>query len=268
MRETGTSGGVVTALLGALLAEGYVTAVLATTFDTNLPYRPVPVLLRDWHSVQAAAQSKYALTPQLTALRDARPSDRLAVVGLPCQVAGLRKASLAGHLRQEIVLSVGLFCLSSFHLDATRFIVEQVMGLFLDDVTRLEYRHGPFPGSFSVSTRAGERHSMPYSEAKQYLRMFRPYRCIVCFDWSAELADISAGDLWSDPSRHGYTSLLVRTPGGAKALEIAERLEAVRVEPVGRALIVQNPGFYYKKHGNAVFIRDARRYGLPCPTYP
>ncbi len=268
VRRAGTSGGVVTALLTALLHEERVTAALCTVFDEDLPYRPVAAILRDPDAILAAAQSKYALTPQLAALPKARPGDRLAVVGLPCQIAGLRKVSLAGRLRVEVAVTVGLFCLSGFHLDATRFIVEEVMGLSLHDGTSLEYRHGSFPGSPSVTTKTGERRSIPYSEAKQHLRMFRPYRCMVCCDWSAELADLSAGDLWSDPSRRGYTSLLVRTRPGAEALRVAERSGAVYMEPADGALIAQNPGFYYKKHANAVFLREARAHGLPCPTYP
>ncbi|MHB0981742.1 MAG: Coenzyme F420 hydrogenase/dehydrogenase, beta subunit C-terminal domain [Thermoleophilia bacterium] len=268
VRSAGTSGGVVTSLLVGLLEAGAITGAVVTAFEAERPYRPVPTIVRDVASIKKAAQSKYALTPQVAALRDARHDDRLAFVGLPCQVAGLRKAELAGRGLPTVSVIIGLFCLSNFYREATTYIIEHVLGLPLDVVADVAYRDGPFPGAFTVTTNAGSRHHLPYPEARAYFRMYRPYRCITCSDWSAELADISVGDLFGDPSREAYSSVLVRTERGERALAAMVEAGDILVEDGDPDAISRNPGFYYKKRGNASFIADARAHGLPTPTYP
>lgn len=264
----GTSGGVATALLCGLLERGAITAAVVTTFDADRPYSPVATIARGAAAVRAAAQSKYALTPQVAVLRGARPGDRLAFVGLPCQIAGLRKASLAGHNLPAVWLTIGLFCLSNFYLEATTFIIEHVLGLSLESVEQVAYREGPFPGAFVATTRSGERHSLPYPEARAYFRMYRPYRCITCRDWSSELADLSIGDLFGDPERDAHCSVLVRTELGERVVADMVAAGHIYVESLDPAAIARNPGFFYKKRGNKAFIADARAHGLPSPTYP
>ncbi len=266
-RDTGTSGGVVTALLLSLLESDAINGAVVTIFDPERPYLPVAAIARDAEAIKNAAQSKYALTPQVAALRDAQPGDRLAFVGLPCQIAGLRKAAAAGYSPAEISLSVGLFCLSNFYFEATTFIIEEVLGLRLQDVVRLAYREGSFPGAFSVTTRSGTTHEVPYPDARSYLRMYRPYRCITCSDWSSELADLSIGDMYGDPDHKGFSAVLVRSKRGEEALGVLRQHAAVLVEPSDPLIIATNPGFLYKKRGNRAVIVDAREHGLPTPTY-
>jgi coenzyme F420 hydrogenase subunit beta len=266
--SAGTSGGVVTALLCGLLETGLISGAVVTSFDAERPYHPVPVIVRDVSALRAAAQSKYSITPQMAVLRGARPDDELAVVGLPCQVAGIRKASLRGHGLSRVTLTIGLFCLSSFYPDATAFVIEEVLDLSLSDVAGVAYRDGPFPGAFAVTTLSGQRHEIPYPEARAYFRMFRPYRCITCYDWASELADVAVGDLFGDPERPSHSSVLVRSERGAQAVRDVVAAGYLHVEEGDPRAVARNPGFHYKKRGNSTFIADARRHGLPCPSYP
>lgn len=268
MWGAGTSGGVVTALLCGLLEMGAITGAVVTAFDPDRPYSPIATIVRDVATIRSAAQSKYALTPQVAALRGARSSDRLVFVGLPCQIAGVRKASLAGHDLPAVYLTIGLFCLSNFYLEATTFIIEHVLALSLESVERVSYREGPFPGAFVVATHAGARHSLPYPDARAYFRMYRPYRCITCYDWSSELADISIGDLFGDPARDAHCSVLGRTDRGEGIIADMAAAGRIHVEEADPEAIARNPGFFYKKRGNRAFIADARAHGLPSPSYP
>ncbi|GAB4245218.1 MAG: hypothetical protein Kow00129_05050 [Thermoleophilia bacterium] len=268
LREGGTSGGLVTALLLHLLETGRITGAVVAGFSEDHPWRAAPLIARTPAQIRSAAGSKYIMCPQNAVLADAEPDDRLALVGLPCQMAGLRKAAAREGVAGNVVLTVGLFCLSNFLPDATVYIVEEVFGVSLDEVSALGYRDGSFPGSFTVVTNRGERRSLAYPEAKQHLRMFRPYRCTVCFDWSAELADLSVGDLWSDPAREAYSAVIVRSREGEDSLRSARAEGSIHTEPLEYALVVDNPGFRYKKRGNRAVIREARRHGLPTPSYP
>ena len=268
LRAAGTAGGWVTALLCGLLESGRITGAVVTGFSQEEPWRPEAFIARTPEGIRSAAQSKYALTPQNLALLDARHEDRLAVVALPCQVAGIRKAQATGAQLPKIELLLGLYCLSNFLIDATVYLIEGVFGVSMEEVSRVAYREGEFPGNFRVVTREGVQRDLAYPEAKQHLRMYRPYRCTVCYYWSAELADISVGDLWSDPSREAYSSIVVRSAIGEETAGWAGAEGLVYLESLEAALVTDNPGFRYKKRGNAVTIREARRHRLPTPTYP
>jgi len=269
VREAGTSGGLVTQLITDMMENGEIDAALVTGFCENHPWRARPVVVHTPAGVRAHAQSKYTMSAQNAALRDLGKKERVALVGLPCQIAGLRKAQAGGWgLEPDIVLAIGLFCLSNFLPEGTEYMIREVFGVNLEDVERVAYREGEFPGSIVVESKDGSRKSLPYPEAKQHLRPFRPYRCMVCYDWSSELADVSVGDLWSDPEREAHSCAVARSRRGEEILLSAGSAETIHLERIQAHLVTDNPGFRYKKRGNAAFIRHVRQHGLPCPDYP
>ena len=134
------------------------------------------------------------------------------------------------------------------------------------------YRHGDYPGNFAVVTNDDREVKLSEPLARQYIHtmsMFRPYRCITCCDWSAELSDISVGDVYTfDPQRVSFSNVLARNQLAMDIIEGALAKGWIVLEEVDSIPMVQNLGFRYKYHGNRVFIREARKHGLPTPTYP
>jgi coenzyme F420 hydrogenase subunit beta len=79
-------------------------------------------------------------------------------------------------------------------------------------------------GKVLISTKSGQIKSVPLLEAKQYTRK----GCLPCMDFSAELADISAGGLGLD----GWTFTILRSKKGEEIFNGAEKIGAVRTRPV------------------------------------
>lgn len=265
IRTGGTSGGLVTGLLLSLLKTGEISGVVATGYSERHPLRAVPVLCRTEQEIIDASLSKYMLTPQNEALKGAIADDRLALVALPCQVAGIRKAQYFAHTLEHVTLIIGIYCMSNFYFEATKYLIEEVIGLDIDNVVSVAFRAGEYPGVFAVTTRDGVRHELPYFEAVESYPMFRPYRCMVCEDWTGELSDLSVGDYWLD-SKPAFSSVLVRSNTGKEAVEKGLKAGAIYLEPANEEVILKGVGFRYKKRGNAKLIREAQRHGLPCPV--
>jgi len=96
------------------------------------------------------------------------------------------------------------------------------MGIELADVKKMNIK-----GKILVTTRAGEVKAIPLAEAKKYTRK----SCLLCPDFSSELADISVGGL----GLSGWTFTIIRTEEGEELLENAQKQGILRIVPVEQA---------------------------------
>ncbi len=219
-------GGVATALLARLLEDGVIDGVIlgrkgpaagGSAFVARTP-----------EDVIAGAGSVYNSIMALATLSDLRDqidsSERLALVGTPCQVNGLRalqrypwpyRSTPAG----QVVLTIGLFCTRSF--DLPRLQVQMA-------------RHGVDPSTVDrVQVSEGE---LTAHDADGGLLVREPVRafdeaafagCAECADSTGRLADISLGSVGS---ADGKTTAVMRTPAGLEAWVRAKDL--LEVGPV------------------------------------
>ncbi len=74
-----------------------------------------------------------------------------------------------------------------------------------------------------VATKSSETKTIPLVEAKKYTRK----GCASCTDFSAELADISAGGL----GLSGWTFIVIRTEKGEELFESAEMKGLLKTKP-------------------------------------
>lgn len=217
-------GGTVTALVAFALTQGLAHGALLTS---GLPGDfPVPVLARTMDEVLAAAGSKYSATPTLQALvgamRDGLGS--MVVVGRPCQVLAVRKLQSVKRRTPVTNLTagariflLGLFCfwaLSSAFYE--RFLPSKLNPL---EVTRLDLP----PSELVVSTPKGELR-LPVEELRPFIRP----ACEVCFDPTAEFADLAVGSTEDDP---GWNTLLARSALGSELLKAATAAGWLEVRP-------------------------------------
>src|SRR3546814_3995308 len=91
-RFAGSSGGVISALGAYLLSAGAVDAVLHVGADDAAPIVTAARTSTTAREIVARAGSRYAPSPTLAGLCDALARfERLAVIGKPCDIAGLRR---------------------------------------------------------------------------------------------------------------------------------------------------------------------------------
>ncbi|MEN8233089.1 MAG: Coenzyme F420 hydrogenase/dehydrogenase, beta subunit C-terminal domain [Thermodesulfobacteriota bacterium] len=280
IRTTGTSGGLVTALLVDLLKSKVIDGAVVAGFDPDDPCTMKGILATTTEEVIDAAQSKYCLTASMDALQTIRrKKGRYAVVGLPCQVQGLRKLmTVDPSLAKKIFCIFGLYCHCNMephvHLDVLRNC-----GIKQDDISRFDFRGGGWPGGFHVVDRAGKGtalHSTLYTTILNVLfKIYGAPRCYLCVDALSEYADISFGDFWA----HDYSGELSRlerctlvsqrTERGLEILQRAEENGAITIynlpaERYSRRIINMVNG---KKSRNLARINRMKKKGQQVPEY-
>ncbi len=227
-------GGATTALLKFMLREGFIEAALLTGRDEA--WRPLPFVATTEAEIDSAAGSKYTSAPALSTLGPALERfQRLAFVGVPCQIAALRNLQQRkdpAYPAERVVVSIGLFCAESFTYGqaGTHGIAEFVeadLKMRLDDVTRFDIKKN------NLMVFEGERiEARPLAEIKH---LGWPI-CHSCPDFTAELADLSFGAVGSKSDEN---TVLVRSGLGQEILGKAVQAGVLESRPIQNLAIVE-----------------------------
>ena len=280
IRGAATSGGAVTGLLVSLLTAGRIDGAVVISPDPVQPYRMRGVLATTPEEVINAAQSKYCLTPSLEVLQLLRRRQgKFAVVGLPCQMHGLRKLQLADSaLAGKIDCLLGLCCHCNMAPNA-HLEVLATRGIDPREIERFEFRGGGWPGGFWVRTRGGKEiplHATLYTTILNVMfKLYGAGRCFLCVDALSEFADLSFGDFWAQDytgelaKMERCTLVSQRTDRGLEVLNAAREQGAIALYPLPRDRRSKRISRMAAGKKNLGFVRLARRSkkGLSCPDY-
>ncbi len=218
-------------LVSALIIHGLETGALsgAVLGDVMPEQRQIgrPLLATTRDEVLGAAGSRYTYSPNTLALLEAMRRDvkPIAVVGVPCQVDGVRlqqnssiSLSVANWYRNNISLVIGLLCSEAFTHESIAKLGEMI------DVAPDRIENINIKGKVVVRLDDGEVRT---ASLKQYQDFARP-ACLYCLDYGAENADISAGGIGLD----NWTLTLVRTETGHRALQAAIDAGWIETQPL------------------------------------
>jgi len=275
IRQIGSSGGVGTALLLYALENKLIDGAVLASMDGKKPWRTNPVIARNRDEIISAAQSKYALVPINAALREVKAinNDKFAVTALPCHAHGIRKMQVQSpqHNGMEVSLLLGIICGCSATYRMTEHLIEEVCGVHLDDVEKVEYRGGDYPGSFRVTTKDGYIVEAPNNLRGAFMLSYVPDRCQVCLDWSAELCDLSLGDFAEARTINncttGSTLIICRSQRGKQLLIDAASAGYITIEEISVNEVTANLGLELKMHANAIRYKQRKHWQWPVPTY-
>ena len=214
-------GGAVSALLESLLSTGAIDGALVSkpSADPETPWKGVATIATNVAELRAAAGSFYNQTMALAELDLSKyalpPKPRIAVVGTPCEIEGLRAMQLrkwptGAHRVDAVTLTIALMCTKSF--DYERLItheLERTRRIDLERVAKIDVTRGRLiveylDGAVAVDESIKEFHGAALKG------------CDECADFLGRGADISVGSVGSSD---GWTSLLVRSQRGRDALE-------------------------------------------------
>jgi coenzyme F420 hydrogenase subunit beta len=166
--------------------------------------------------VLSCAASRYTYSPNTLALLEAMEHDcgPLAVVGVPCQVDGVRlqqnssiNLQMSSWYKKNISLVFGLFCSESFTNESISKLGEII------DVEPGKIENINIKGKVIIRL---ENKEVKTVSLKTYREWARP-ACLYCLDYGAENADIGAGGIGLD----GWTYTLIRTRRGHEAFQAA-----------------------------------------------
>ena len=225
--KRGQDGGVTSALLVHALKKGTINgAVLGDVLPDN-PQVGIHKLATTAEEILECSGSRYTYSPNTVALteamrRDVRP---IAVVGVPCQVDGVRQQQYSS-IRLEVVkwyqknisLVIGLFCSEAFTHEHIKLMAEH-LNVEPKDIVNVNVK-----GKVIITLSDGREEIMP-------LKDFHPYArpaCLYCLDYSADNADIGVGGI----GLSGWTFVAVRNEAGHKAFQAALDDGCFEVMPV------------------------------------
>lgn len=288
IREGSTSGGLVTALLLDLLERGEINGAITIQSDETELWRGRPMIARSAAELLSAMKSKYAIAPTNKLLEEIRERPgRYAVVGLPCQIHGIRKAAeLDERIASRVVLTIGLFCHAAIEHDAYA-VLWDTLGEKAKRARRFISRIGKHPGTPYLELDDGSLYPVYFGDrAKGYrptsieminilYRLYTPERCLTCYDATAEYADIAVGDPWMAPPEDsvnfydGWSFALIRS---SYAQSICRRMvDEGKLKVAGvtrREALACNSLMSGEKRWRAFrVIETRRRQGKPIPAY-
>jgi coenzyme F420 hydrogenase subunit beta len=232
-------GGAVTALLAGLLRAGAIDGALVSkpSSDPDETWKGVATIATTVDELYAATGSFYNQTMALAELDLSRyqlpAQPKIAVVGTPCEVEGLRAMQMrrwptGNHRVDAVVLTVALLCTKSFDYDKLiRDELARKRGVDLERVAKVDVIRGRLivtylDGATAIDEPIKEFHGAALKG------------CDECGDFLGRAADLSVGSVGS---ADGWTSLLVRTERGREAVERARGSLDLRELDTPEALI-------------------------------
>ena len=223
IRKKGQDGGFVTALLIHSHNEGIIEGAALAGHTEGKPFYPSPLLATTSQQILRSSGTRYTYSPNMLALKEAVTEKKsLAFVGTPCQVHAVRRIQMFPLKKYAAPLqfTVGLMCTESF---TYKGLFEEELGrnlnVKLNDIRKMNIK-----GKILIHLKSGATEEISLSDAKKYVRP----SCHNCMDFSAELADISAGGL----GLKGWTFVVVRTEKGEEVFNSALNAGALVTKPV------------------------------------
>lgn len=255
-------GGVVSAILAAGLDRGELDGALVATQGKERPWKPEARIAKTREELEAAAGSYYSQTMALASLDLGRfgleAGSRIAVVGTPCEIQGLaslqaRRWSRGRSAVDSVVLKIALLCTKSFDYEALvlRELAER-RGIAPQEIQKMDITKG----RFLVWNKDGE---LVVDEPVRNFHNAALAGCQECADFLGRASDIAVGSVGSP---EGWSSLLVRTEVGAKALAWAS--DELELEPL------EDPGALGRLDGSnrkAALARLPRRLEPDGPLF-
>lgn len=272
VRFESTSGGVVTQLLIQALKDGIIDGALVTRMNKNNPLEPEPFIARTIEEIVEASKSKYCPVPANMVLEEIlKSNDKIAVVGLPCHINGIRKLEEKHEdFKKRIKIHIGIFCGTTKTFQATDFLLKE-LGVKANNIKKFSYRGKGWPGNLNIELKNGQEITLPYKNYYDHrFCSFTPWRCSLCGDHTCELSDISFGDAWLplySKDKKGRSIIISRNEIGENQLKGLQNNNLIEMQKINSEDVAKSQGQYYLKKGRlASRIRLTQIYGRKIPN--
>ena len=240
VRFEGSTGGVLTALAGFLLASKRVDFILHVKASRREPTFGERHLSFTQADVLEAAGSRYGPAAPLIDIDRVLARNRpFAFIGKPCDVSALRNFARQDPRVDELVKYWLTPVCGGFMPPPAMNAFLKEQGIEPDEITAFRYRGRGCPGPTVIETLQGARefHYLDFwgeDESQWSL----PFRCKICPDGIGEAADVAAADSWpgGSPTREasvddpGTNAVVARTAAGVELLEAAESAGALTID--------------------------------------
>lgn len=256
IRSNAASGGIVAELLVYLLEKKYVDGVIVSRMKPGSALETETFIAKTRQEIISSQKSVYCPVPAGKILSEIiRQDGKYAFVGLPCHIAGLKKAQMMNEvLTERIIYTIGLFCSRTPTYRATENLLKNI-GVRKEDLHAIEYRGRGHPGKLRVVLKDGSEklvdHLDPRYWGYTFQYFYKPVRCWLCHDHSAMLADVSCGDSWIHKSPvlqdgRGTSIIVVRTPFMMEHLSQMEKEKRICLDTLQEKEVADSQNLYEK----------------------
>lgn len=277
IRYHSASGGMVTGLLSYLLEKKIIDGAVVTRFSSKDNITPETFIARTKDELIAARSSKYCPVSMQGIRKQIRESEgKYIIVGLPCHLHGFRKIEQIDKKFKEHVFAYwGLYCSSGRTFNETEYILKTI-GIKKKSINYFSYRDEGCLGSLVVKyspkgNNEEEVYKERYGSYNNHRSFFIPRRCHFCIDHSAELSDISFGDIHIKPysdDKIGVNSVIVRNPRMNELLLQAQKDGVIELDDLQEEKLVASQKMAQaKKNKYGSLVKWGKKLGFKVPHY-
>ncbi|RLF52139.1 MAG: coenzyme F420 hydrogenase [Thermoplasmata archaeon] len=219
--EKAASGGAITAFLCYLIDHGAIDGVIAAKKAKGLEGEIV--VARTKEEIISTAGSRWQVLPFTLKLKETVEKENLnkmAIVGLPCQVNFLRQMKtfplLETDFSNRIKFLISLFCFGTFAQESILSYIKEKYGMKASEIkeVKISQREIKFIGEREVE--------VPFDELSKYLQV----GCLLCPDYTGIASDISTGFV------EDKTVMIVRNEVAEKMLREAHEMNYIKMEEI------------------------------------
>jgi coenzyme F420 hydrogenase subunit beta len=255
-RLKGASGGMITEVLDYMFKQGEIDGAIVSRMNPDAPLEVMGYIATTPEELQPSQKSHYTPNPLNAILkpiiRGEMPNRRLAFVGLPSHVHGLRLVQkLYPHTAEQIPYVLSMFTSHVPSRRATEFLLYKKK-LHPKDVALLEYRGGGVPGRIRVVLKDDSEHVVPHLHwtywGHSFPYFFYPVREWLYFDKLSEWADFSMGDNWQKGLREqgGASTIVTRSDKAAAIIRQMIAEEIISTTPMSAEDLVHDQRLHTK----------------------
>ena len=276
IRFHSASGGMVTSFLIFLLEKKIIDGAVVVGFKEDNPFEPEPFIATTKDEILRSRGSKYLVLSydKIVDKIESFPG-KLVVVGLPCQIQGLRNLSEKNkHVREHVIGFFSIYC----SLNKTKHSMNYYLDKYkikIDEVGYFSFRDDGCLGYMKyVSKNGNVIKKIPYlSFWFGSHSFFQNKRCLLCADHFGELADISFGDINIEPfneDKIGINSIVSRSTFWDSLLNQCKREGVIVLNNCNIEQVLKSQG-YSKRHKKGIGIQAFLNYrkvlGKTNPVY-
>ncbi len=274
VRRNSASGGILTAILLWLLKNRLIDGAVVTRMSKKEPWLAETFIATTPEGIIEAAQSKYIITsvneilPQMEAFEG-----KLAYVGLPGQVQGIRKLQAANDPSvRNIEYIFGPFYGNTLHFSSIKSFLRSHGERNFKDIASLHFRYGEWPGNMRIEMKNGRVIQLPKFHANYLIPFHILKNSLLCTDLSNEFTDISGGDAWApvyEERGKGFSMVIARSVKGKEILAkmAADNVISLQEIDENEAITMHSHGYDLKKRGSFIRMKFRSLVGLPNPDY-
>ena len=272
IRRGAASGGAITTILLYLLNSRKISGAICLKMGAEVPYLAKPIIARTQEEILECSQSVYSVSPVNTILSEIKEDDGpLAYVGLPDQVASIRKLQKEGHPSvKNIRYIIGPYVGTQMYFESIRSFLRSNSVDSENEIVDLKYRAGEWPGKLRIELKDGRVLQADKFYYNYLIPFYLTSSSLQAVDFSNELTDISVGDAWSpkyEKEKKGFSVILSRSEVGEAIIKnmMEEELLSAEGISIDEALDMHGHMIDFKKRGS--FLRNKRKSIQPFYGY-